>query len=178
MLQGPALNNMVCDIFNWQLAKHIHMLRSSAKLAHPLAPWLPPEPASGDSKGVPAKAHPADTLQLCKGEIRSSQVQGAPGQVTHTHPSDIRAQQNVVTRALGVAWAQQSSCLLGISQPLAPEGLQGMFHLLLRELQLQNVRSTQPPSDSRVPLSAGHHTQHGEGVPTACMTSSLCTQTA
>jgi hypothetical protein len=54
MLQGPALNNMVCDIFNWQLAKHIHMPRSSAKLAHPLAPWLSPEPASGDSKGVPA----------------------------------------------------------------------------------------------------------------------------
>jgi hypothetical protein len=58
MLQGPALNNMVCDIFNWQLAKHIHMPRSSAKLAHPVAPWLRPEPASGDSNGVPAKAHP------------------------------------------------------------------------------------------------------------------------
>jgi hypothetical protein len=149
MPQGPILNNMVCGILNWQLAKHVHTPRSSAKLAHPLTPWLPPEPASCDSKGVPAKAHPANTLQLCKGEIHSNQAQGAPGQVACTHPSDIRAQQILVTRAVGVAWAQQSSCLLGISQPLVPQGLQGMFHLLLRELQLQNVRSTQPPSDSR-----------------------------
>jgi hypothetical protein len=76
MLQGPTLNNMVCDIFNRQLAKHIDTPCSRAKFAHPLTPWLSPEPASGDSKGMPAKAHPADTLQLCKGDIRSSQVQG------------------------------------------------------------------------------------------------------
>jgi hypothetical protein len=91
MLQRPTLYKMVGNILDRQLAKHIVMPCRSTKLAHPLTPWLPPEPASSDSKGMPAKTHPADTLQLYKGEIRSCQVQGAPEQAACTHPSDVHA---------------------------------------------------------------------------------------
>jgi hypothetical protein len=46
VLQGPTLNNMMCEILNWQLANHTDPPCSSAKLAHPLTLRLPPEPAS------------------------------------------------------------------------------------------------------------------------------------
>jgi hypothetical protein len=76
-----------------------------AELAHPLPLWRPREAACGDSKGMPADPHPADALQLCKGQVGGSQVQRTHRQVPGTHPADICAQQDLIPRAFGVAGA-------------------------------------------------------------------------
>jgi hypothetical protein len=79
----------VCHILNWQLTKQIGVPCTSAHLAHVLAMWLVSEAASGDSKVTPAKAHTADTLQLCKGQVCGKQMQGTPERahtpVTNVH---------------------------------------------------------------------------------------------
>jgi hypothetical protein len=111
---------------------------------------------------MPAKAHPADTLQLCKGQISGSQMHRTTGQVTGTHPCDIRAQEDLVTRTIRVAWPAHGGGLLRIAQPLIPQSLQCAPDLLLSELQLQDIGMAQPSSDSWVPLTPRKHTQRGE----------------
>jgi hypothetical protein len=83
---------------------------------------------------MPDKAHPADTLQLRKGQISGSQMQRTTGQVTGTHPCDICAQQDLVTWTIRVAWPAHGGGLLRIAQPLIPQSLQCAPDLLLSEL--------------------------------------------
>ena len=53
-VQTTTLNHVVSNVFNRQLPKHVRVACCSTELAHPLAPGLPTEPASGDSKVMPA----------------------------------------------------------------------------------------------------------------------------